>query len=73
MDTAAQIIERFAGSLPEADKMDFERSILRHMEHHMQRAAEVEREACAKIIEMLPPSFGDLNRNDVAARIRNRT
>ena len=32
-----------------------------------------EREACAKLVETLPAGFGDLNRNDVASRIRNRT
>lgn len=33
---------------------------------------EEEREACAKLVLALPAGFGDLNRNDVAERIRNR-
>lgn len=35
-------------------------------------AVAAEREACARLIEALPPGFGDLNRNDVAALIRAR-
>jgi hypothetical protein len=43
--TAAQIAERFVGEPSNVN--DLERAILRHMEYHMLRAAEVERARCA--------------------------
>lgn len=46
--TAAEIAAEFVA--PE-DRRTLELAILRHMEHHMQRAALAEREACAKFVE----------------------
>ena len=43
------------------------------MEQHVVDAVAAEREACARLVEALPAGFGDLNRNDVAARIRARS
>lgn len=50
METAREIAERFVGHPPNVD--DLERAILRHMEHHMQRAARIERDECAAIVVM---------------------
>ncbi len=49
MFTARQIAERYVSD--ELKVADLERAILRHMEHYMMRAVEVEREACAVLTE----------------------
>lgn len=69
METAEQIAKRFAPD----NAVELERAILRHMAHHMRRAASIERDECAALVESLPSGFGDMNRNDVAAQIRARS
>ena len=45
--TAAQIANRY---VEPRSQTDLERDILRHMEHHMIRASDGERDACVQII-----------------------
>ncbi len=50
--TAAEIAANYVGE--PSNILNLERDILRHMEHYMKVASDMEREACAKIVAALP-------------------